>query len=121
MTDLTPKQKRAGLNFANRIARLAASAPDNVAKSALFSVVKWLRSFYGLTDAERRQLVRRSLVIGCSTYDDLVAETQIHRPTLIAIVKEMESAGDVHLRYLERGGLGGRRATFIQLSEKEPS
>lgn len=116
MADLTPKHKTRGLDFANRLAEMAAAAPDVRAKSAVYSVVKSLRELYGFSDQEKCELIRRSLDLGCSTYDDLVRETKMHRPTVIELVKSMETAGIVSIYYMQRGERGGRPTAYIRLT-----
>lgn len=98
------------------MAQLAANAPDPVSKSAVFGAVKMIREYHGFSDAEKSDLIAKSLRLGCSTYDDLVAETKLHITHIKEIVKGMQEAGRVELRPLQSGEKGGRPMVFIALT-----
>lgn len=116
MANLTPKHKTRGLDFAEQLAELAATvAPDTVAKSKVYATVQQLRELYGFTDDEKRQIVRQYLELGCSSINDLVRETKMHKPTIQDIVNEMESAGMVTITSMRRGEKGGRPTKYIRL------
>lgn len=112
MANPTTKQRQRGLAFANRLAEVAADAPDTVAKSATFKAVNYLREFYGFSDDEKRSIVKNAITLGCSTYQDVITETSFPRQTVEAVVKGLADAGDIEMRQLEHNdGRPGRPQT----------
>lgn len=121
MPNKTPASRRSGLDFAQKVARLAAVAPDPVSKKAAFSAANWLRRYYGLSDDDKMAEIIAALMSGCSNYEDLVEETKIHRSDIVTLVKQLERVGDVKIRTLVIGDRGGRRPIYISLAgEKLP-
>lgn len=118
MSNLTSKHKTRGQAFANRLAEVAVSAPDPIAKRHVYATVKQLRELYGFSDEEKLDLIREALDLGCSTYDDLARETRIHRPTIVEIIKRMEAAKSVTITYMVKGEKGGRPMAYIRLVER---
>src|SRR4051812_28268213 len=114
MADLSIKEKRKGLEYANQVAELATSAPNSWAKRRMYQVVNEMQREFGLSDAEKRVLIARYLDVGCSNYEDLHRETKIPKQTLREIVPSMQSAGHVEITPLAVG-TGGRPRMYIRL------
>lgn len=72
---------------------------------------------HGMSDAQKRDVVAKALSYGASTYNELVAESGIRKPQVIAIVKQMEADGEVSLERFPVGGRAGRPTLFIRLAE----
>jgi predicted transcriptional regulator len=117
MANHTPAHRRSGLDLAQEIARLATRAPHPEAKRAVFSVANWLRLYYGLSDSQKRVEIIAALALGCTTYDDLVEETKFARADIIEIIKDLEASGQVNIKKLTRGDLGGRAPKYISLTD----
>lgn len=114
MAELTTKQKRRGLDFANKVAAIAPAAPDDTSKKAILAAANHLREHYGFKDTDKRDVIKRSLHLGCRTYDDLVRETKFPRADIIRLVMDMKNGGEVDVYTLERNGEGGRPPVYIK-------
>lgn len=71
--DLTPKQRRRGLDFAEQVATLAAAAPDAVTKKELYGVVRSMRRRYGYSESEKQSIVLSMIKVGASSPADLIS------------------------------------------------
>lgn len=118
MADLTPKQRRRGLEYANTLAQFASTAPDGASKKAVFGAVRLIREHHGFSLEEKHELIAHALRLGCSTYNDLERETRFHRAHIVDIVKSMADSGLVELRQLQSGEKGGRPTLYIYLIGK---
>lgn len=118
MTELSLSKRREGLEFANKLAELAAEAPDPVARSMSRSAINRLRRYYGLSWKDKQVLVRRAIALGCATYDDLVAETRLPKEHICTVIQSLRMAGEVDVTSLPpRTNKGGRPSIFIRLVE----
>jgi len=105
------------LDFGNCLAALVAAAPDPVSKSAVRRAVKMIYKHHGLNTEQKRDVITKSLLLGSTTYNELVSETGIRKPQIIAIVKDMVDAGDVELRSVRHGSGPGRPTLFIHIRQ----
>lgn len=117
MSDLTPRQRRRALDFGNCLAALVAAAPDPISKSAVRRAVRMIYKHHGLNDAQKRDVLAKALSYGASTYNELAAESGIRKPQVVAIIKQMETDGQVKVQRLPVGGKGGRPMLFITLCQ----
>jgi hypothetical protein len=108
MAELTPKQHRMGLAYADRLAALAAEAPDSASKSEVFSAVTGIRKRYGWTREQKREEVIRAIGVGAAKVNEIVTETQLTRQDVEEIVGELERLGFVRIESF--GNIGGRPA-----------
>jgi len=107
------------MEYANRLADLAKTAPDAVAKNRTYRAVHALRQIYGFSQEEKMQITRHWLKQGCSTYDDLVAETGFPKPEISEIVRAMVEAGQATLVEMSIGGAAGRKGVFISVAKSQ--
>ena len=119
MAELTPKQRRRGLEFANTLAKQAAMAPDIISKKAIFRAVKEIREYHGFSVEQKQDLICRMIRLGCATYEDLVRETHFQKPHVIDIIRSMSDAGIVSLTTLQSGDRAGRPITYIRLADPD--
>lgn len=116
MANLSKEDRHRGLEYANQLAELARSAPDSFAKRETYRTVSTLRRFYGFSREEKQKYIGHLLKQGCSTYEDLVAESKIDRGEVVRVVREMEQAQRVLLTplFTEKAG---RPTVYISLIE----
>lgn len=112
-TEPTPKQRRRGLDFAERVAMLAAEAPDAVTKKELYSCVKSMRRRYGYSETEKLSVVLGMIKVGASSLADLVRETGIDRSDVWRITTRLEQEGSIRLQKISAAGSQGGRPTFL--------
>lgn len=118
MAEYTPKQRRRGLEFANQIAALAAKAPDDISKRALHAAAQNIRQLHGFSYEEKKKMIMKSLALGCSTYDDLVGETQLPKTKVYEIIQALEEEGVVERRMLLTGEMG-RPMVYIHVLQNK--
>lgn len=110
--ELTPKQRRRGLDFAERVAELAALSPDAVTKKELYGVVKSMRRRYGYSEAEKASVIMATIRVGASSVADLIRETGIDRSDVWKVVQQLETDGSVRFQKISaRDGRG--RPSFL--------
>lgn len=117
MAELTPRQRRRALDFGNCLAALVAAAPDPISKSAVRRAVKMIYKHHGLNTEQKRDVIAKCLKLGASTYNELFAESGIHKAQVVAIIKAMHEDGVVELRTIPSGERGGRPTVFIALAD----
>jgi hypothetical protein len=106
MAELTYKQRRRCLDYADRVASIALDAPDRGTKRELYAVVNSIRKRYGYTDEQKRQEVWLRILDGASTIADIIAETNFHKDDVHAITKEFEIEKRVVFRQIRSGERG---------------
>lgn len=116
MAELTAKQSREGLDFAEDVAALALKAPHLFARRTIREAVDRLRKAYGFKDWQKRKMIADAVENGCRTYADLVGETKLPKPEVVRLVKDMETHEEVILQKLTRGNQGGRAPIYITLT-----
>jgi hypothetical protein len=100
MAELTTKQRRAGLDFADKIVELASKALDVQTKKELYSVVNSVRVRFGFTQGQKRVEIWKRIHIGARTLNDLTVETQFTRNSVSQVLSEFEKAGLIHFTKL---------------------
>lgn len=116
MAEMSAKQSRDGLDYANQVAELALRAPHTFSKKVMLQAVDKMRRTYGFSDERKRELIRTSIEHGCTTYHDISNDVFLPKYDVIKLVKDMENHGEVTLHPLARGDQGGRPMVYIQLT-----
>lgn len=75
MDEVTAKDRRRLLDFAEKIATLAAETPDELTKNELYRAANSVRRRFGWTDQEKLEEIYRAIELGAMTVTDLVRET----------------------------------------------
>jgi hypothetical protein len=88
--ELTPKQRRRGLDFAALVAALASAAFDSVTKKELQRVASSIRKRFGFSEAEKVSEVLRCIKDGASSVQELIDETSFVQPDIWRITKQLE-------------------------------
>jgi DNA-binding MarR family transcriptional regulator len=104
--ELTPKQRRRGLDFAEQVAALAGEALDATTKKELYSVVHSIRKRYGYSEAEKEREILRKLALGASSVSDLIRETFIVQPDVWRLTKKLEEEGLIRSEMISATGNG---------------
>lgn len=115
-TELNSKDRRAALEFAERVAAMAAEAPDAVTKSDLYKVVGSMRRRFGFSEQEKLEEIFRMIELGATTMADLVRETSFPPETVHWGTKLLEQHGLIKFQRLSLTGKG-RPALLIKLVE----
>jgi hypothetical protein len=105
--ELTPKERRRGLQFAARLAEVALEAPDDVTKRETRKAIRAIESQYGYSQLEKRARILELVIDGAASHSELIAESGFHRDDVYAIITDLEKAGCVQVTRLEYGS-GGR-------------
>jgi uncharacterized membrane protein len=111
--ELTPKQRRRGLDFAEEVAQMAARSPDAVTKKELYAVATSMRKRYGYSESEKQTVVLAMIRMGASSASDLIRETGLDRPDVWRITKHLEEAGRIRLQKISAAGDKGGRPSFL--------
>lgn len=119
MAKYSQEECRDATEYANELARLAASAPNRVVRRLTFQAVNTIRETFGFTRDQKFRILWSHLSDGCRTYNDLVNVTRWRKDDIIALVADM-----VALKYVKTDQMGvstgGRKATFIQPIVENP-
>lgn len=75
MDEVTANDRRRLLDFAEKIATLAAETPDEITKNELYRAANSVRRRFGWTDQEKLEEIYRAIELGAMTVTDLVRET----------------------------------------------
>lgn len=110
---LTAKQRRAVLEYAGRLAELAAEAPNDDAKRRVYVAVNVLRKTYGYSEQEKRQVILDKIELGASSIADLIKETGFAQPDVHRLTKELEEAGLIKLQKISHSGNGRPALLFF--------
>src|SRR5688500_16627676 len=101
MADVTSKQRRRILTFADELATIAAEkAPDMTTRRELFQVVQSIRKRFGFTKEQKQLEVWTALHDGARTVSDLILLTGFHAGDIHEITKALELAKFVQFRKL---------------------
>lgn len=111
--DLSPKERRLQLEFANTLAELAVAAPDDETKQIVYNAVKTIRKKAGWSIEEKREEILRLLNVGASTVADLIRETNFHKDEVFYITERLEKEGLVVFKRMSLTGGAGRPAVCI--------
>lgn len=114
--ELTSKTRRAALEFADEIAKIAVEAPDDVTKSELYKVVNSMRRRYGYSDTEKLEEILKAIDLGATTIGDLVRETCFPAETIHWGTKLLEAHQMIEFRRLSLTGKG-RPSLMIRIVE----
>lgn len=115
---LTRAQRRKLLEFADKVADLAAASPEKEAKRGLNAVAAGLRRRWGFTHADKRRLVWLGLVDGATTVRDLVCELGLRTDDVSVAVQELREGGLVDVVMLQHHKQG-RPRQFIRIKTDE--
>ena len=115
-SELNSKDRRAALEFAERVAAIAAEAPDAVTKSDLYKVVGSMRRRFGFSEQEKLEEVYRAIELGAMTVTDIVRETAFPPQKVDWALKLLEDGGLIKFQRLSFTGKG-RPALLIKLVE----
>lgn len=110
--ELTPKQRRRGLDFAERMALLAAEAPDAETKSVAYKAVNEIRRKYGFSNEVKKKMILAHIRNGASKIDDLIRETSFARDDIYEITRDLEQSSLVRFDKIQLTG-GGRPTILI--------
>jgi hypothetical protein len=105
--ELTPKERRAGLAFAARLAEIALEAPDEITKKETRKAVRAIESQYGWSQSDKRERILELIHDGAASHAELIAESGFHRDDVYRIVEDLKGEGIVLIRQLGHGS-GGR-------------
>ena len=111
---LTRQARQKGLTVADKIAALAKSAPDLIGKQEMYRAAQRLRTHYGFSENEKRDLVKKYIKLGCNTYKDLENEIGWPNEILSPIVNNLAEEGVIELSSFGSGGTG-RKSLLILL------
>lgn len=103
---LNAKSRRRVLEFAERVALLAAEAPNEDTKKAVYTAVNKMRRQYGFSKEEKRAEIFRQIGIGAATVADIIRETKYHADDVHEITRELEVEGLVVFRRMQNIGVG---------------
>lgn len=117
MATFTIQDRRRGLQYADKVAEIASAAPDPFAKTQTYRMVRTLRKVYGFNDEEKRKYIRGLLKQGCSSYKDLVRESNMPRQEVERVVKTLTAEDPPQVSIALLISTGGREAAFISLIE----
>ena len=105
-SQLTAKQRRRRLEFADRVAALAPEAPDDSVRQMVYSTVNRIRQQFGFSDAEKKVEIERLIRLGAATIMDVVNESHFHKDDVLRLTKEMEAEGIIVFRRMLNLGVG---------------
>jgi predicted Rossmann fold nucleotide-binding protein DprA/Smf involved in DNA uptake len=105
--ELSAKERRAGLEFAGRLAKVALEAPDDVTKREVRKAIRAIESQYGYSQAEKRTRIMDLVVEGAASHAELIAESGFHRDDVYMIIAELQRDGLIAVTQLQYGS-GGR-------------
>lgn len=109
MPELTPKQHRIGLAYADRLAELAAEAPDDgVSKRDVYRAVDAIRQRYGWTHEQKLAEILRVVRLGASQVADMVRETRFREQEVKELCQRLVEAGRLRKTVLSITGGNGR-------------
>jgi hypothetical protein len=111
--ELTAKQRRRGLEFADRLAELAAEAPDYETKQAAYKATNEIRKKYGFSTELKKKMILFYIEQGASKIDDLIRETSFDRDDVYSITRELETAKLVRFDKIQLTGSRGRPTILI--------
>lgn len=112
-SNMTARKRRAVLEFAGRLAELAAEAPNDDAKRQVYIAVNRLRKTYGYSEQEKRQVILDKIGLGASSVADLIKETGFAQPDVHRLTKELEAAGLIKLQKISHSGNGRPALLFF--------
>lgn len=113
MPDIPIKTRRRILLYADKVATLAAEAPDITTRKEMWSVVQSIRKRFGFTMDQKQIEIWNALIIGAQTINDIVQETKFHVDDIHKITKAFEGAKLVEFRKIAPGSNGGRPMIII--------
>jgi hypothetical protein len=114
MPEITIKQRRRILMFADEVATMAAErAPDIVTRKELWGVVQSIRKRFGFTKEQKQIEIWKALQDGAHTISDIILVTKFHRDDIHEITKAFEVAGFVEFRKINITGGAGKPTVMI--------
>src|SRR6476646_4208809 len=114
--EISIKQRRRGLAFADRIAELASEAFDEQTKRELFSVANSVRKRYGFSEAEKESVILGRIKVGAGTIEDLRRETGFTQPDIWRIVRSLEEGGSIKCQSFSNKG-NGRPTVLLMMND----
>lgn len=111
--ELTPKQRRRGLDFANKLSMLAADSPDVFTELAVHNLAKTIRKRFAFSkDLRKREILthlRRCSDNGGMSAAELVDATGYYKNRVYEALDELASEGKAELRMVPPAGDKGGR------------
>lgn len=121
MADLTPKLRRKGQEYADKIAALAVQAPDTASKSDTYALAQAVRKRYGWSVERKRAEVKRVMALGCSTVSEIAGETHLTVEEVREIKRLLESDGEIRCEPLQNGaGRPGEMCFLVRDDLSDP-
>jgi hypothetical protein len=111
MPKLTPKQHRIGLAYADRLAELAAGAPDDASKRDVYRAMHAIRQRYGWSDEDKKDEIVRVVHLGASHVGDIVRETRFNEQDVKRICGNLVESGRLRKSVQSITGGNGRPPT----------
>lgn len=114
MAEVSSKQRRRFLSFADELAAIASDrAPDITTRRELFQVVQSIRKRFGFTKEQKQLEVWFAIHDGAATVSDLIVVTKFHRDDIHEITKALEVAKFIEFRKMSYTGRAGRHVAMI--------
>lgn len=116
VAELTPRARRQCLEFAEKIAELAAVAPNDDCRRSLYGAVNRLRRTYGFSDTEKSDWLTNRIRLGASSIADLSRETGLDQSDVVRLLNDLVAA-EVVRPYKQSVSVVGRPATLYFLND----
>jgi hypothetical protein len=114
---LTNKLRRAGLDFSNRVAVLAADSPDISTRRMLNKVAHSVRKRYGYSDAEKESEILKCIRDGAATVKELIEETGFADYEVARATKNLLESNKIRIERMRIGRRGPPSYLILTISD----
>jgi lipase chaperone LimK len=115
--ELTIRQRRRGLEFADRIAGLALEAPDDRTKQIIYSARNAIQKLYGFTREQKKAELVRLIDLGAANITDLIQESGFSKNDVYELTRELATEKRIREAVMMSiGGNGVGRPTVCYFS-----
>ncbi len=113
---LSLKQRRRVLEYADCVAGLAADAPNDDSAASVWKAVRYLRNQYGFSDKEKEDLILKKIELGAQSIGDLASATGFPSQVVHDMINNLETRGMIEFRKMSVSSNGlGRKPLLIFL------
>jgi hypothetical protein len=114
---LTNKKRREGLEYSNRVVRLAAESPDISTRRMLNKVVHSLRKRYGYSEEEKELEILKCIRDGATTVRELIEETGFADYEVARATKRLLSSNRIRIERMRVGRRGPPSYLILVVSD----
>lgn len=101
-------KKRRALDFAEKLAKLAAKSPDVESKQKIYVAANYIRQTYGLSVKEKQEIILEAIENGAITQSDICEETNLRVQDVSEILKQLKKERKVKTHKMSITSSGGR-------------